>query len=186
MTVDGDRSTERHAAAVRHRPVRRAEDQSGDDKARRLPRELEAVLMDLAQQAKVDGEGPRKLVKVTVSGAESHASARKTMQSLAQLKKVGDGTGAVLLTARRSIAHINTAICAMRRLADDKHGLEQLINDIRSSILNRVGIFGHSGGAAMSTAAICTYPDFYKVAVASSGNHDNNIYNRTWGKTYQV
>ena len=31
---------------------------------------------------------------------------------------------------------------------------------------NRVGIFGHSGGGMMAFAAICTYPDFYKVAVA--------------------
>lgn len=70
-------------------------------------------------------------------------------------------------------------------LADDKHGLEQLAQQNSFLDLTRVGIFGHSGGALMSTAAICTYPDFYKVAVASSGNHDNNIYNRTWGETYQ-
>ena len=36
----------------------------------------------------------------------------------------------------------------------------------------------------MSTAAILSYPDFYKVAVSSSGNHDNNIYNQWWGETY--
>ena len=36
----------------------------------------------------------------------------------------------------------------------------------------------------MSAAAICTYPDFYKAAVASSGNHDNNIYNQAWGETH--
>lgn len=70
-------------------------------------------------------------------------------------------------------------------LADDKHGLEQLAQRYPFMDLKRVGIFGHSGGATMSTAAICTYPDFYKVAVASSGNYDNNIYNRTWGETYQ-
>lgn len=70
-------------------------------------------------------------------------------------------------------------------LADDKYGLEQLAQRYPFIDLKRVGIFGHSGGATMSAAAICTYPDFYKVAVASSGNHDNNIYNRTWGETYQ-
>ena len=36
----------------------------------------------------------------------------------------------------------------------------------------------------MSTAAILSYPDFYKVAVSSSGNHDNNIYNQWWGETH--
>ena len=70
-------------------------------------------------------------------------------------------------------------------LADDKAGLEQLGRKYSFIDTNRVGIFGHSGGGMMAFAAICTYPDFYKVAVASSGNHDNRIYNRTWGETYQ-
>ncbi len=70
-------------------------------------------------------------------------------------------------------------------LEDDKYGLEQLAQQHKYIDLTRVGIFGHSGGGAMATAAICTYPDFYKVAVASSGNHDNTIYNRNWGESYQ-
>ena len=37
----------------------------------------------------------------------------------------------------------------------------------------------------MAVAALGTYPDFYKAAVASSGNHDNTLYNRTWGESYQ-
>ena len=36
----------------------------------------------------------------------------------------------------------------------------------------------------MSTAAICQYPDFFKVAVSCAGNHDNNIYNRWWSETH--
>ena len=70
-------------------------------------------------------------------------------------------------------------------LEDDKYGLEQLAQRFNFIDINRLGIFGHSGGAAMATAAICTYPDFYKVAVASSGDHDNNIYNRNYGEGYQ-
>lgn len=69
-------------------------------------------------------------------------------------------------------------------LADDKYGIEQLAKRHSYIDLERVGIFGKSGGGFMSAAAICTYPDFYKVAVASSGNHDNNIYNLPWGETY--
>lgn len=69
-------------------------------------------------------------------------------------------------------------------LADDKHGIEQLADRYPFIDINRVGIFGHSGGGFMAAAAICTYPDFYKAAVASSGNHDNNIYNQAWGETY--
>ncbi len=70
-------------------------------------------------------------------------------------------------------------------LEDDKYGLEQLAQQHKYIDLTKVGIFGHSGGGAMATAAICTYPDFYKVAVASSGNHDNTIYNLNWGEAYQ-
>jgi dipeptidyl aminopeptidase/acylaminoacyl peptidase/thiol-disulfide isomerase/thioredoxin len=70
-------------------------------------------------------------------------------------------------------------------LADDICGLKQLVQKYPFIDINRVGIYGHSGGAAMAVAAICTYPDFYKVCVASSGNYDNRIYNRHWGETYQ-
>jgi len=69
-------------------------------------------------------------------------------------------------------------------LADDKYGIEQLADKYKFIDINRVGIYGHSGGGFMSTAAILSYPDFYKVAVSSSGNHDNNIYNQWWGETY--
>ena len=69
-------------------------------------------------------------------------------------------------------------------LADDKCGIEQLADRYPFIDITRVGIFGHSGGGFMSTAAICTYVDFYKAAVSSSGNHDNRIYNRWWGETF--
>ena len=60
-------------------------------------------------------------------------------------------------------------------LADDKYVIEQLARKYPYIDLDRVGIYGHSGGAFQTVAAILTYPDFYKVAVAASGNHDNNI-----------
>jgi dipeptidyl-peptidase 4 len=69
-------------------------------------------------------------------------------------------------------------------LADDKYGIEQLADMYGFIDINRVGIYGHSGGGFMSTAAILSYPDFYSVAVSSSGNHDNNIYNQWWGETH--
>lgn len=50
--------------------------------------------------------------------------------------------------------------------------------------LDRVGIFGHSGGGFASTDAILRYPDFFKVAVSSAGNHDNRSYDYTWGEKY--
>lgn len=70
-------------------------------------------------------------------------------------------------------------------LADDKAGIEQLARRFSFIDSTRVGIVGHSGGGMMAATAIMTYPDFYKVAVASSGNYDNRIYNRNWGENYQ-
>jgi len=51
--------------------------------------------------------------------------------------------------------------------------------------LDRVGIFGHSGGGFASTDAILRYPDFFKVAVSGAGNHDNRSYHFPWGEKYQ-
>jgi len=51
--------------------------------------------------------------------------------------------------------------------------------------LNRVGIWGHSGGGFASTNAILKYPDFYKVAVSGAGNHDNRNYADPWGEKWQ-
>lgn len=51
--------------------------------------------------------------------------------------------------------------------------------------LDRVGIYGHSGGGFASTDAILRYPDFYKVAVSTSGNHDNRSYHAAYAEKYQ-
>ncbi len=51
--------------------------------------------------------------------------------------------------------------------------------------LGRVGIYGHSGGGFASARAMFLYPDFYKVAVSSAGNHDQRGYLSLWGETYQ-
>jgi dipeptidyl-peptidase-4 len=69
-------------------------------------------------------------------------------------------------------------------LADKKAAAEQLADRYPYIDLTRVGIHGHSGGGFMSTAAMLVYPDFFKVAVSSSGNHDNSIYNRWWSEKH--
>lgn len=69
-------------------------------------------------------------------------------------------------------------------LKDNKYGLEQLGERYDFIDMDKVGIYGHSGGAFMSTAALLTYPDFYDVAVSSAGNHDNNIYNIYWSEVH--
>jgi dipeptidyl-peptidase-4 len=51
--------------------------------------------------------------------------------------------------------------------------------------IDRVGIYGHSGGGFASTDAMLRFPEFFKVAVSSSGNHDNRSYNIYWAEKYQ-
>lgn len=69
-------------------------------------------------------------------------------------------------------------------LADKKAAIEQLAARDKFIDIDRVGIYGHSGGGFMSTAAMLVYPDFFKVAVSSSGNHENNIYNKWWSEKH--
>ncbi len=69
-------------------------------------------------------------------------------------------------------------------LADKKAAIEQLSYRYNYIDAEKVGIHGHSGGGFMSTAAMLVYPDFFKVAVSSAGNHENNIYNRWWSEKH--
>jgi len=69
-------------------------------------------------------------------------------------------------------------------LADKKAGIEQLADRHSFIDIERVGIYGHSGGGFMSTAAMLVYPDFFKAAVSSSGNHNNDVYNLNWSEKH--
>lgn len=69
-------------------------------------------------------------------------------------------------------------------LSDKKYVAEQLADKHHFIDIEKVGIFGHSGGGFMSTAAMLVYPDFFKAAVSSAGNHDNTIYNSWWSETH--
>ncbi len=85
VTVDGDRSTNDtlllFATGKSGAPkISRA----GDRRLADFRDKLEAVLMDLAQQLVRDGEGASKFIKVTVTGAESHASARKIARTICE------------------------------------------------------------------------------------------------------
>ena len=69
-------------------------------------------------------------------------------------------------------------------LADKKVAIEQLADRHAFIDKDRVGIYGHSGGGFMSTAAMLVYPDLFKVAVSSSGNHNNDVYNSFWSEKH--
>ncbi len=51
--------------------------------------------------------------------------------------------------------------------------------------LDRVGIWGHSGGGNATADAMFRYPDFFKVGWAESGNHDNREYEDDWAEKWQ-
>ena len=70
-------------------------------------------------------------------------------------------------------------------LPDQIAAIRQLGEQYPWMDLDRVGIWGGSGGGFASTAGILRYPDFYKVAVSTSGNHDNRNYEDDWGEKWQ-
>lgn len=69
-------------------------------------------------------------------------------------------------------------------LPDHIEGLKQLAQKHPYFNLDKVGIWGHSGGGFATAAALLRYPDFFKVGVSQSGNHDNRNYEDDWGERY--
>jgi dipeptidyl aminopeptidase/acylaminoacyl peptidase len=69
-------------------------------------------------------------------------------------------------------------------LPDQITMIEQLAARHSWMDVDRVGIWGHSGGGFAAADAIMRYPDFYKVAVSQAGNHDNRLYEDDWGERY--
>jgi len=51
--------------------------------------------------------------------------------------------------------------------------------------LDRVGIYGYSHGGYGSTHAFLQYPDFYKVCVSTSGDHDARLDKAGWNELFQ-
>src|SRR5437667_11147826 len=70
-------------------------------------------------------------------------------------------------------------------IPDHITAIQQLGARHRYMDLDRVGIYGPSGGGFASTDAVLRYPAIYKVAGSESGNHDNRSYQYTWGEKYQ-
>lgn len=86
----------------------------------------------------------------------------------------------------RSYAYYNFGEDNLRDypIADRKAVLEHLIEKRPYMDIDRVGIMGSSSGGFMAATAILLEPDFFKVAVAKSGNHDNNLYYHHWNERY--
>ena len=119
---------------------------------------------------------------------DAHVLGVQPEQQLAQLGfiviQVGHRGGA----PTRSKAYASYGYFNLRDygLADKKAAIEELAAKHSWIDLQKVGIFGHSGGGFMSAAALLQKPynEFFKAAVASAGNHDNNIYDHAWAERY--
>ena len=47
-----------------------------------------------------------------------------------------------------------------------------------------MGIWGHSGGGNATVSAMFHFPDFFKVGLRESGNHDNRDYEDDWDERW--
>jgi len=92
-----------------------------------------------------------------------------------------DGMG----TANRSKAFHNVSYKNMgKNLEDHRLAILQLGRKYSWIDTTRVGIFGHSAGGYDAGHAVLEYPDFYKVAVASSADHDFRMEKDWWPEMY--
>ena len=118
-------------------------------------------------------------------GSRSFAASRSDHQALAELGfivVVIDGT----CNPDRSKAFHDACYGNMadNTLEDQIAGIRQLAQKYPYMDTNRVGIWGHSGGGFATATAMFRYPDFYKVGISESGNHDNRNYEDDWGERY--
>ncbi len=73
---------------------------------------------------------------------------------------------------------------AENTLPDQISGIQQLAQRYPFMDTSKVGIWGHSGGGFATAAAMFRYPDFFKVGISESGNHENRNYEDDWGERY--
>jgi len=70
-------------------------------------------------------------------------------------------------------------------LPDQIAGMRELGQKYSWIDIDRVGVYGHSGGGYATADAMFRFPDFFKVGISESGNHDNREYEDDWGERYQ-
>jgi dipeptidyl aminopeptidase/acylaminoacyl peptidase len=118
-------------------------------------------------------------------GSWSFSPTRSDDASLAELGFVVvriEGSGNPLRS--KSFHDMNYGFIADNTLPDQVGGVHQLAARYNFIDTNRVGIWGHSGGGFATACAMFKYPDFFKVGISESGNHDNREYEDDWGERY--
>ena len=122
---------------------------------------------------------------VWASGGWQFRAARNDLQALAELGFVVVALEGSCNPGRSKSFHDACyGNMAANTLADQVAGLRQLAQRYSYLDLDRAGIWGHSGGGFAAAAALFRYPDFFKVGIAESGNHDSRNYEDDWGERY--
>jgi dipeptidyl aminopeptidase/acylaminoacyl peptidase len=119
-------------------------------------------------------------------GSWSFLAARGDCQALAELGFIVveiEGMGNPLRS--KSFHDFYYANMGDNTLPDQVSGMKQLAATYPWIDMERAGIYGHSGGGYATADAMFRYPDFFKVGIAESGNHDNREYEDDWGEMYQ-
>jgi len=119
-------------------------------------------------------------------GSWNFASARGDAQALAELGFIVveiEGMG----NPQRSKKFHDFYFANMgdNTLPDQIAGMKQLAQQNKWIDIDKAGIWGHSGGGYATADAMFRYPDFFKVGISESGNHDNREYEDDWGERYQ-
>jgi dipeptidyl-peptidase-4 len=119
-------------------------------------------------------------------GSRSFTAARRDHQAMAELGFVVVTLDAMGTPQRsRSFHEAYYGNMGDNGLPDQMTAIEQLAERHEWIDLDRVGVWGHSGGGFAAADAILRYPDFYHVAVSQAGNHDNRNYEDDWGEKWQ-
>jgi dipeptidyl-peptidase 4 len=119
-------------------------------------------------------------------GSRAFSTARSDSQALAELGFIVveiDGMGTPWRSKKFHDAYFGDM--GDNTLPDQVAGMKELANRYRWIDIDRVGIWGHSGGGYAAAGAMFRYPDFFKVGVSQAGNHDNRNYEDDWGEKWQ-
>ena len=119
-------------------------------------------------------------------GSRSFSAARGDAQALAELGFIVveiDGMGNPQRSKKFHDAYY--ANMGDNTLPDQIAAMKELAQRYPWIDIDRVGIYGHSGGGFATADAMFRYPDFFKVGISESGNHDNREYEDDWGERYQ-
>ncbi len=118
-------------------------------------------------------------------GSHSFEAARGDNNALAQL-----GFAVVLIEGmgnpKRSKAFHDEYLndIGINAIPDQISGMQELSHRYPWLDLDRLGMWGHSGGGNATVATMLRFPDFVKVGISESGNHENRNYEDDWDEKW--